>query len=118
MELDFTKLLESFSDLGEIRAQLRELIADKRNETQRAEVVARTMAKLEDVPAKIDRMENRLDARMEKIENRINILETSDSNRKVVNNVWLEVMKSPAVGWLVATAGAAVAFVTYVNKGI
>lgn len=117
MELDLEKVISNLGDLGEIRAQLRELIHDKRDEAQRQIAVARTMAKLEDLPAKIDRMENRIDSRLEKVEGRLNTLETSESNRRTVNNVWLEILKSPVLGWLVGALGTGITIVLFFAKG-
>ncbi len=79
--------------LGEIRGQLREIIHTMRNEEMKNDALARTIAKLENVPDDIAEIKKRLTA-----------LERDKDRRDgaVGFGAWL--LKSPLVAWLAAAA--------------
>jgi hypothetical protein len=68
------------------------------------------------MPAKLERLEERLDKRMEKIEGRISNLETSDTTSKATKNVWVAILQSPALGWFVGAVGTLIAVIVFIFK--
>ena len=79
--------------LGEMRGQLRELIHKMNNREQKDEAVARTLAKLEDVPD-----------RLERIETRITTLESDKSRRDGERGAMTWFVRSPLFAWLIGGA--------------
>jgi hypothetical protein len=62
-------------ELGEIRAELRELIHSRNNSEMRDEAVARSLAKLEEIPKRNEIMDRKIDDKLEKKEQRLSTLE-------------------------------------------
>lgn len=91
--------------VGNLEAQVRELIHDNNNRAQRDEAVARSLVKLEDLPDKIEKMG-------EAIDKRLKALETDHIRRDQTANIGVLILKSPLIGWLVGvlTAAAAILF--------
>lgn len=87
--------------VGEIRAQLRELIHGQVNDRAWREAATKILAKLEDLPEAI-----------EKISIRIERLEHERAERAGASNVWVTALKSPALGWLIGAVTTVWAFVT------
>ena len=87
--------------LGEVRGQLREIIHTMNNQAMKNDAVAEKLSKLDDVPD-----------RLSKIEERLTHLETDKHRRDGASNVALLILRSPALGWLVGAATTVWAFAT------
>lgn len=87
--------------LGKIEGQLREMIHGMNNEAQKSAAVAEKVSKLDGVPDDIVEIKQRLTA-----------LEASEHRREGSNGVWMAIMKSPALGWLIGAAVTAWAILT------
>lgn len=86
--------------VGEVRGQLRELIHSVNDLGQRNEANSRILVKLEDMPS-----------RLTKIEDRLTTLETTEHRREGERGVLHAVLRSPTIAWLIAGAiGLWVAF--------
>ncbi len=79
--------------LGEMRAQLRELIHQGNNQAMKNDAVARTLAKLEAIPDDIAEIKRRLTE-----------LETEKSRREGALGFGAVILRSPLLAWLFAAA--------------
>lgn len=89
--------------VGNLEAQVRELIHDNNNRAQRDESVARSLVKLEDLPEKIEKMDERIDRRLK-------ALETDHIRRDQTANIGVLILKSPLIGWAIGVFSAIAAF--------
>lgn len=87
-------------DVGEFKAQVRELIHKEGEDAQRKEAVSRILIKLEDLPHQVERLGERLDERLQ-------ALEDDQIRRDQTANIWTLMLKSPAIGWIVGIVSAA-----------
>lgn len=95
--------------VGNLEAQVRELIHDNNNRTQRDEAIAISLARLEHIPQQITQMDNRIDERLKK-------LELAKVERDTQAGIWSMILKSPAVGWAIGIITAAAAFLFSRNQ--
>lgn len=95
--------IELAQSLGELKAQVRELIHDNNNRTQRDEAVALSLAMLQAIPKQLEAMGGRL-------EDRLRALEDDQVRREQTASIWRLIMKSPAVGWFLGIVMTAAAY--------
>lgn len=86
--------------LGELRGQLRELIHSVNNRAQENAHIFKTLAKLEDVPEQLEKLNDRMAA-----------LEADKNRREGAINLGGWIMQSNAVVYLIMAAGAVYAYV-------
>lgn len=108
-------VVEMAKELGEIRAELREIIHDKLNDSQRREAVARSLSHLEKIPEQLSKLSEDFHSEMREIKKRLTSLETDKAERAAQGRLWVLLLKSPAVGWAVGIVLAAVAYMTGKN---
>lgn len=87
--------------IGAIRAQLKELIHDRNNSAMRDEAVARSLAKLEELPSSLAKFERHQGERLDKIEERLKSLEEDKVRRDQTTSLGALILKSPMVAWLI-----------------
>src|SRR5436190_22134609 len=87
--------------LGKIEGQQREMIHTMNNEAQKNVAISEKLAKLEGVPEQLN-----------KIDQRLTKLEASENRCEGSNGVWMAILKSPALGWLIGAGVTAWAILT------
>ncbi len=87
--------------LGEMRAQLRELVHQGNNQVQKNDAVARTIAQLESIPKDIA-----------EIKDRLTTLETDRTRRDSERSVITAFMQSRALGWIVGAVTTVWLYIT------
>lgn len=102
--------LHMAQDIGKITQQLKEILHDKQNSSQRNEAVARSLSKLEDMPGKLDKLSTEVADGFKGVDTRLKRLELEQAGRESQARLWVLLLRSPAVGWAVGIVLAACAY--------